>query len=575
MFDIGYLKSNVRLGQHNNSLNTMIRGRMMGIEIAQSPTDQIEWSIEGGNHAICTFLYEHKADGLILKFNNHKPIAREFNARYWTYIEAYLDTVPAKSKIKKKDLLFILPREFDDAPTLGQINNKGKADKNGSLTIHHIRIWMIIKQFKTDKSICQDWTDICNCEEREVIAERENLLDINTMAPEIAITGYDVWIEKWLDDSALQESLMRTKTTIQEGWDESRSNQRLEIYTDRSLTKTRCNNMISHYKSDSHHISMGAGVYIRDHLDCEFKIMANIRNWPSSTRTEICTILIALIAVPVLIYIDSQCVIDNITIWNKKSAQAKEKTTNHCILFRIAQIIKEKMINLEVIKVKGHSNIAGNEKADRSVAERSNSNLRFTYRIDHSSQEFRYILTYDKIPIEESLKKFITQLLNTYNAIEWSLLQCNRELCHTNNKQVAWKVTWNLLNQLRGFRCRSSKCHFMLVFIVKMLHKCLPIGSILAQRRSDLYKQYRCLAYQNDNIEDWEHLLACRGYDDTWNSIHDKLTIEFKIIGQKELKDNKAMLTRLNAAITELLGRQANSAKFCDFVKLSIEVKCD
>ncbi|GBB86528.1 hypothetical protein RclHR1_12950009 [Rhizophagus clarus] len=35
------------------------------------------------------------------------------------------------------------------------------------------------------------------------------------------------------------------------------------------------------------------------------------------------------------------------------------------------------------------------------------------------------------------------------------------------------------------------------------------------------------------------------------------------------------MLTRLNSAITELLGRQANSAKFCEFVKLSMEVKCD
>ncbi|GES90637.1 hypothetical protein GLOIN_2v1489122 [Rhizophagus clarus] len=106
--------------------------------------------------------------------------------------------------------------------------------------------------------------------------------------------------EKWLDDSALQESLMRTKTALQEGWNEPKANWRIEIYTDGSLTKTR------------------------DHLDQEFKIVANIRYWPSSTRTEICAILIALMAVlklaQVVIYTDSQCTIDDITTWNKKSA---------------------------------------------------------------------------------------------------------------------------------------------------------------------------------------------------------------------------------------------------------------
>ncbi|GBB88457.1 hypothetical protein RclHR1_00150053 [Rhizophagus clarus] len=77
----------------------------------------------------------------------------------------------------------------------------------------------------------------------------------------------------------------------------------------------------------------------------------------------------------VVIYTDSQCAIDNITAWNKKSAQTKEKTTNHCILFRIDQIIKEKKISLELIKVKGHSNILGNEEANRLAAEGSSSNI--------------------------------------------------------------------------------------------------------------------------------------------------------------------------------------------------------
>ncbi|GES94138.1 ribonuclease H-like domain-containing protein [Rhizophagus clarus] len=530
-FDIGYLKSNVRLGQQNNSLNTMIRERMMGIEIAQSSKDQLEWSIEGGKHTICTFLYEIVSRLVGPSLSNCKGIQREAE-----WLHAYLDTVTVKSKIKKKDLLLILPRDVEEAPSLGLIHNKGKADNKGRFDIKKAIMMaddtlvtkkLIIRQYKTTKSICQNWEYICNFKDKEVIDERGNLWDISIRTLEIVIVGYDVWIEKWLNDSPLQESLMRTKTALQEGWDEPRANRRLEIYTDGSLTKTR------------------------DPLDREFKIAASIRDWPSSTRTEICAILIALMAVPelaqVIIYTDSQCAIDDITSWNKKSVWAKAKMTNHCILFRIDQIVKEKRINLEVIKVKGHSNITGNEEADKLAAEGSNSNLRFTYRIDYSSQDFRYILTFDGVLIEQSLRKFIHRLLNTYNVTEWSLLQCNRELCHTNTRQVAWE----------------------------MLYKCLPIGSILAQRRSDLYKQYRCLACQNDKVEDWEHLLDYRGYDEAWNSIHEKLTLEFKIIGQKELKDDIAITTRLNSAITELLDRWANFAKFREFVKLSMEVKCD
>ncbi|GES89335.1 ribonuclease H-like domain-containing protein [Rhizophagus clarus] len=554
-FDIGFLKSNIKLGQHNTSMSTMIRGRMIGIEITQSPKDQLEWSIEGGQHAICTFLHTYKADNLILKFNNHKskfpliyfeqiiignrtaiswaffkqlqgnstrgrvaswykkltrfvesgfiPLADESISacRYWTFIEAYLDKVKATSKIKKKDLLLILPQGVEEAPTVGQIHNKGKADSNGcfaikkvimkaadtqavrklvidhrtmsyptiSTRIHLARI-QIITQYKTNKSICQEWKDICNYDEREVIDENESLYlwDINTMMLEIAISGYDVWIEKWLDDSALQESLMRTKMALQDGWNEPRANRRIEIYTDGSLTKTRYTNTMSHYKNDSHHVSMGAGVYIKDQYDQEFKIAASIRHWPSSTRTEICAILIALIAVPefaqVVIYTDSQCAIDDITSWNTKSAQAKAKTTNH----------------------------SGNDEADKLAVEGGNSNLRFTYRIDHSSQDFRYIPTFDGIPIEQPLRKFIARLLNTYNAMKWSLLQCNREFCHTSTRQVAWE-----------------------------------------------------------------------------------LALEGKLIGQKELKDGAAMLTRLNNAITTLLGRQANSVQFWKFVKLSMELKYD
>ncbi|GES91475.1 hypothetical protein RCL_jg19461.t1 [Rhizophagus clarus] len=56
--------------------------------------------------------------------------------------------------------------------------------------------------------------------------------------------------------------------------------------------------------------------------------------------------------------------------------------------------------------------------------------------------------------------------------------------------------------------------------------------------------------------------LVAEGSSNAWKTIYDKLTKEFKIIGQKEMKDNKENSIRLDSAVNELLGSQTNTAQF-------------
>ena len=113
-------------------------------------------------------------------------------------------------------------------------------------------------------------------------------------------------------------------------------------------------------------IAMGAG-WIIENLDLSFK--CGIVHFPSSTRPELIAILTALLAISlnmfVTIYTDSQAVINGINgIMSMKSTRQILKMMNHSILSVIKQLILTKDVEFKMVKVKGHSGVLYNEKAD-------------------------------------------------------------------------------------------------------------------------------------------------------------------------------------------------------------------
>src|ERR1700722_9488657 len=98
----------------------------------------------------------------------------------------------------------------------------------------------------------------------------------------------------------------------------------------------------------------------------QLKFQGRLENYPSSTRAELVAIQMSLLSLPLdataNIMTDSQASIDTI---NKNNMRYWLKLTNRSIVNSIVDIIRNKNLTVNFIKVKAHSGIIENEKADQ------------------------------------------------------------------------------------------------------------------------------------------------------------------------------------------------------------------
>ena len=141
----------------------------------------------------------------------------------------------------------------------------------------------------------------------------------------------------------------------------------IDIFTDGSLHTPRKPGIDQNrVVDDLEKISMGAGFVIQQ--DESLFSFAKIKNWPSSTRAELAAIFLALLTVPeaalINIHTDSLCAIQAIQQFRHTSARNWLKSTNSLWLLHIDYIIREKNLNVQFNKIKRHSGIRLNDRAD-------------------------------------------------------------------------------------------------------------------------------------------------------------------------------------------------------------------
>src|SRR6266542_2660617 len=180
---------------------------------------------------------------------------------------------------------------------------------------------------------------------------------------------------------------------------------------------------------------MGAAFIIEGFSDLNASV--RLHDWTSSTCAELAAIFLALITAPisfsVKIYSDSLDAIQLVqNFLSNQSTRAWLKSMNTLWTMRIVTLVREKHLNLELIKIKSHSSIELNEQVDQLAKEGSETGYDISTFFTCNSNHVRYFFHFKNIPIEHRFRRFVFSVFQVKAEAEWALLH-NMEERFTNH----------------------------------------------------------------------------------------------------------------------------------------------
>ncbi|CAB4425332.1 unnamed protein product [Rhizophagus irregularis] len=319
----------------------------------------------------------------------------------------------------------------------------------------------------------------------------------------------------------------------------------IEYYTDGSLTNQTINNNDLSHIIDNTTIDLRAAFYTNNELE-EFLVYSCLSLWSSSTKAKIVAIFLALLTAPensnVTIYTDSLSAINSINSAFNLTTRIWLKKINNLIIIKIIILIREAFINLKLVKIKGHSGITGNDIADKLAKKGQCGNNLFRNNVNFINNILSYFSVFIDNPIEVNIRRFILKILVTDEATEWN------------------------------FTALTCELTIYELFIAKLFHKILPLGSILAIRKPRLYKEMKCIMKYNKK-ENWNYLFEYQAYKVAWEKILEITTKESIIIYLKQKQIRYQDEDFIRKVLQNILEVTAKSEKFQKFQQLVLEVK--
>ena len=322
----------------------------------------------------------------------------------------------------------------------------------------------------------------------------------------------------------------------------------LAFYTDGSLAKEKLDEVIT--------CKQGLGWLQVDENE-NFKVQdgsLSIQQWPSSTCAELAAIWVTLLITPidakVKIYTDSAAAIEMVKKGDIiKTNKEWLKQKNYNLLLKIIETKQSKNLDLELIKVKGHSENKWNNEADRLAKIGLNAPELYIQNIDKNSR-LRYNMFWNKSLIEMPTRKFIKDLEETKIAAEWkvssiaSLLETSEKL-----QKWDWKNLWKRIKEQSGVKCTSIRKGKKLNFLIKCLHNKLPTLDNLTKRRPDLYKDNSYKVCKKNTEETQAHLACCKAQEVQWLEIEQVATETVQTLIEEAKRKEKSCTENLRKCI--------------------------
>ena len=146
-------------------------------------------------------------------------------------------------------------------------------------------------------------------------------------------------------------------------------------------------------------------------------------NWPSSTKPELLAIWFVILAAPkqrkVKICTDSAAAIAGLKN-GKKNQSTKQwlKRKNYNLLENIRNIIALKNLEIDLVKVKGHSDNKWNNRTDSWAKEEAKIDS-LDKIVEKTPQGTSISIYWKKKIIEDPTRKFIKEILDLWIRTEW------------------------------------------------------------------------------------------------------------------------------------------------------------
>jgi ribonuclease HI len=264
---------------------------------------------------------------------------------------------------------------------------------------------------------------------------------------------------------------------------------------------------------------MGFGWILTNNTDQQFQLKGQTRMHVSSSRAEITAIATALSITPryckVSIYTDSQVAINSIkaTLATSHTRTIKCKKNSQLLLY-IKDICSSRTLELHLHKVKAHSGVPLNEKADQlaRIDPYHNGMVPETHMFTHNVTKttcLPLITTWDNQIIEIPVKQLCKKITESKYLAQWRLLNRTRiGLTTTQMRNIHWKATYKLLHPTKiSNDTTTDQDQQVRKFNLNIWYNELPTKNKLYERKPQLYldnKIFKCHL-----VEDTIHPFIC------------------------------------------------------------------
>ncbi|GBC30119.2 ribonuclease H-like domain-containing protein [Rhizophagus irregularis DAOM 181602=DAOM 197198] len=232
--------------------------------------------------------------------------------------------------------------------------------------------------------------------------------------------------------------------------------------------------------------------------------------FPSALRSEIYAVLLGLNALSrdssISIYTDCSQLI---SLWTRfvdvPFSPKLLREPNHLLWFSIRQLIMDRNLQVDLIKVPAHGDDVYNVQADflakdaHSSIQPSVSPLAFCHA--------PCLLTFNSLPVDMNIRHFIRSIADARALLSFCLLA--RFTALGSPSLFDWAGIYFCLSQIKGFASHKNGRPEFWIFRIKLLLDMLPTLTTLQQRKPYLYSPDWLCPQCNSAPEDLNHLWTC------------------------------------------------------------------